>query len=87
MAKFRATVRLADLNGKDALSVREALEERLRGAGIEHWRVVDIVPVDTAVAPPRATAARWRADRLIAGRLMLLGAVGWALWFFSLLTE
>jgi len=87
MQNFRATIRVRDVKGKDALSARDALEERLRTAGIEHWRVVDISPVDVVPRTVRATALRWRADRQIAGRLMLLGAVGWALWFFSLLSD
>ena len=87
MANFRATIRVRDLKGKDALAARETLEERLRGAGIEHWRVVDVTPADKPIRPPDATTVRWHADRMIAGRLMLLGAAGWALWFFSLWTD
>ena len=87
MRNFRATIRVRELKGKDALSVREKLEERLQSAGIEHWRVVEITPADVAHRPPSALAERWYVDRSIAGRLMLLGAAGWALWFFSLLGD
>jgi hypothetical protein len=87
MQHFQATIRVRDLEGKDALSARETLQNRLRSASIENWRVVEILPVNAPVRPTDPATMRWRTDGRIAGKLMMLGAAAWALWFFSLLFE
>jgi len=87
MRSFRATVRVRDLKGTDVRSVRDSLEQRLRSLGSEHWRVVDVSPVDSVPRLSKTAVQRLQGDRAMVGRLMLLGAAGWALWFFSLFTD
>jgi hypothetical protein len=87
MTHFRATVRFLDLVGKDALAARTTLEERLRTTGIEHWRVLEISPANAKVPPGGSAAERWRVDQQIAAKILLLGALVWALWFFWILAD
>jgi hypothetical protein len=85
MANYRAVVRFTDIPGPDVLTARRSLEERLQSSAIGNWRVVDIVP--EGIPASRRARARWRADRDIAAKLMLVGAVVWAMWFFWVLVD
>jgi hypothetical protein len=42
MQKFRATVRLTEVEGADPAQVQRALDERLKEAGFAKWRVLSI---------------------------------------------
>ncbi len=85
MPNFKATVRFLELTADDMLAARKGLEERLQAAGVGRWRVVELAPAQSA-ARVRA-GARWRRERDIIGRLMLVGAALWAIWFFWLLSD
>ena len=87
MPKFRVTVRFVDLMGPDVLAVRQELEDRLRVAGTGAWRIVEVAPAHAQPAAEYEGVARRRADRDLAGKLMLMGAAAWALWFFWALVE
>ncbi|MBI1816887.1 MAG: hypothetical protein HYR72_18055 [Deltaproteobacteria bacterium] len=87
MPNFRATVRFHDVPGPDVLTARKTLEERIQTSGLGHWRVVDIVKEGATRRSANAAAARWRTDRDIAGKLMIMGAAVWAVWFFWILAD
>lgn len=87
MPKFRATVRLPDLNGADPAAVQHTLDDKLKQAGFERWRVLKIevqgkeprrprepLPVVTRVAAPAPSTG--------AGGILLIGAGALAIWFF-----
>ncbi len=85
MRKFQATVRV-NLDGRDAVTVRQLLEEELRKTQLTRWRLVSIDGEDTKPRPLRGMrrpAVRHR--EINAGALLLVGAVTWAVWFFWLL--
>jgi hypothetical protein len=88
MPKYRVTVRFSDLDGRDPASVQQALEEKLKTAGLERWRVLSI---NTEGAPSqRALSTRAvveAARRPSGGGLLLVAAAAWAIWFFSYLME
>ncbi len=89
MAKFRATLRVSDLNGADPAAVQRALDERLKQAGIERWKVLSIEneaaaaarrqarrPVRNHLMPRRPVAVRQPHGD--AGGFLLAAAVVWA---------
>lgn len=85
MPNYHATVRLFDLNGDDKMSAQRALEETLQSADLGRWQIVEILadapPLPVQRFPPNRTSplSRWL------GPLLMLGALAWALWFYSLL--
>ena len=90
MAKFRATVRVVELDGADASSVQKALEERLRQSGFERWRVLSV----EAEGSPRPARENHRPIGLPRRRrssdargLLLVAAATWAIWFFWFISE
>ncbi len=87
MKDFKATVRFVKLNGADALTVRHALEERLTKAGLSDWRVVEIHEYGAPPKPARSAVQQWKTDANVAGKLFVMGAAVWALWFFWVLAE
>jgi hypothetical protein len=90
MAKFRATVRVTEIEGPDLANVQRALDERMKEAGFAKWRVLSI---ETEGAPP--TISRRRETRGPARRtrrnegwgLFFVAAGAWAVWFFWLLVD
>ena len=85
MRKFQATVRV-NLDGRDAVTVRQLLEEELRKTQLTRWRLVSIDGEDAKPRPlggMRRPAIRRR--EINTGALLLVGAVTWAVWFFWLL--
>jgi len=88
MPRFRATVRVEGLSGESADDVRGALQAKLERAKLEGARVVGVERSDPRPERRRQIAPRvapaegaWRKESN-AGGILLLVAVGWAVWFF-----
>ena len=85
MRKFQATVRV-NLDGRDAVTVRQLLEEELRKTDLTRWRLVSIDSEDAKPRPlggmSRPAIRRSRNQRRYSP---LVGAVTWAVWFFWML--
>jgi len=92
MAQFEAEVRLQDLAEVDALTARRTVEDRLRNAGFQNWKIVRIGPQKSArqgrakalgrpagkgLSNPRADAGQ--------GIWVVIAALAWAIWFVWLL--
>ncbi len=90
MPVFRANIRVEGLEGENPKQVRDALQAKLMKAEVGDCRVLSIDQVKQrppAPAPPRQSRrvapaeGTWRRQSNAAGLLLLL-AVGWAVWFF-----
>jgi hypothetical protein len=86
MQKFRATVRLTEIEGADPAHVQRALDERMKEAGFAKWRVLSIE------AEGAATRSRHRDIHVPRHRaqsegwgLFLVAAGAWVVWLFWLL--
>jgi hypothetical protein len=87
MPRFRAVVQFADVVAPDVLAAREALESRLREAKIPGtWGVLDVAPDSAAPSREPPTVPRYQNYSMV-GKVLLIAAAGWALWFFWLLAE
>lgn len=87
MPKFRATVRLPDLDGADPAAVQHSVEGKLKQAGFERWRILKIEaqgkpPRRPRELPPLAARAGAPAQSTGAGGILLIGAGALAIWFF-----
>ncbi len=83
MAKFCATVRMTALDGVDPVTVRRAVVERLREAGLDHYQVLRIDREGAAIRPVRRAPHHSRPQRGSDIRGMLLvAAAAWTMWFF-----
>ncbi len=93
MAHFEAEVQLQDLSEADALTARKVVEERLRSAGFQRWKVLRIGPPRIVqktrprplVRPTRSGFARARNDAG-QGAWVVVAALAWGLWFVWLLS-
>ena len=87
MPRFRATVRVDGLQGDDPHAVRDSLKAKLATLDIAGRSVVSIAParrVGRRAVPQVALApaeGAWRKQSNAAG-LLLLGAIGLAVWVF-----
>ncbi len=87
MNMYRATIRIDGLQGGDPSEVRRILEAKLAKAEVEACRVLSIEPIHRGRGPqpqpqPRRMApaeGTWRKQSN-AGGVILLFAMGWALW-------
>jgi hypothetical protein len=91
MPQYQVDVRFTDVNEPDALAARLAVENRLRSAGFEKWRVVSVHATTTPPSGPgRAPTAplHGRAQNAAyTGAVLLVAAiVAWVLWFLWVLT-
>lgn len=96
MAKFRATVQLAELDGEDPAAARRGLEAGLANGGFAKWHVFSIEPqrperkveppVQVAVARPHHRAPS-PPPQINMGGLLLVAAAAWVVWLFVALTE
>jgi len=84
MAQFQATVRIYELTEHDGSAARRTVEERLRAAGFNRWRIVNIgvqgATTPTAPRPPMPARVSYAG-----GGLLVAGITAWALWFLYLL--
>ena len=88
MAKFRATVRVTEIEGPDVANVQLALDERMKEAGFAKWRVLSIETEGAPSTIRRRDARAARSQRLNEGwGLVLIAAGAWAVWFFWLLVD
>ena len=88
MPRFRATVRVTELEGPDPASVQKMLDERLKEAGFARWRVTTIETEGVAHRPRgRDSRAARRRSRSEGWGLFLIAAGAWAVWFFYLLVK
>ena len=85
MPNYHATVRLFDINGVDKISAQHAIEEKLQSADLGRWQIVEVL-VDAPPLPVQRfpTSRRNQLSRWL-GPLLILGAMAWAVWFYSLL--
>jgi len=86
MNQYRATVRIEGLRGGSPGEVRSALEARLAKAEVEDCRILNVEEVNARRARPNAGSPRvapaegaWRRQSN-AGGVILLIAMGWAIW-------
>ncbi len=94
MAQFEAEIRIQGLTEVDALTARRAMEEKLRAAGFERWKVVRIAPQRpnrkayrrplTRPLPNGTVHAQARNDTG-QGIWIVIAALAWAIWFVWLL--
>jgi len=87
MAKFRATLRVLDLNADDPASAQRALEEKLKQAGLARHRVLSIEDENVARRrrvrrPQPIVPARSPVPRSDAGGLLLVTAIAWVVFMF-----
>jgi hypothetical protein len=86
MPKFRATLRVLDLNGEDPASAQRALEERLKAAGLRH-RILSVESDAVArrrrsLPPPVPARTRPPLPSSDAGGILLVTAVAWIMFMF-----
>ena len=87
MQKYRATLRFSELSAADPAAVQRTLEEKLKQAGVEKWRILKI-ETEGKTASRGATHAVpefERFERAAApniGGVLLVMASAVALWFF-----
>lgn len=87
MPTYHATIRIFDVSGPDRVAAQRVLEERLRGAEVGRWQIVGLeadappIPVHRPVRARRSPVSRYL------GPLLILGAIGWAIWFYLILME
>jgi hypothetical protein len=86
MHKFRATVRLTEIEGADPAQVQRALDEHLKQAGFAKWRILSI-EAEGAVARGRSREIRLprRRARSEGWGLFVVAAGAWVVWLFWLL--
>lgn len=91
MPQYEVDVRILDVNEPDALAARLAVENKLRAAGLDKWRVVAIHqsaapgPFDLPRSPADLRARR--SPTAYTGSVLLVAAiVAWVLWFLWVLS-
>lgn len=88
MPKFRATVRMREIEAPDATAVLRQLDERMKGAGFTNWKVVSIEAEGAGVRPrTRYLVPGYRAARGESWKLFMVAAGAWAVWFLWLLWD
>lgn len=87
MAKFRATVRVTELEGPDLANVQRTLDERMKEAGFPKWKVVSIETEGAMSSRRREVRAARRRRRSEGWGLFFVAAGAWAVWFFWLLVD
>lgn len=91
MPKFRATLRVSELTGQDPAAIQRTLEEKLKLAGVEKWRILKIeaeaAETRNAHAPASGPDRREPAPTPTAGGFLLVMAGALALWFFWYLSS
>ncbi len=92
MPQYEVDVRILDVNEPDALAARLAVENRLRSAGFEKWRVVAVqrssagTPLTLSRAP-NATRGFAQSSNYTGAVLLVAAIVAWVLWFLWILTS
>jgi hypothetical protein len=88
MQKFRATVRLTEIEGADPAQVQRTLDERLKEAGFAKWRVLSI-EMDGAGTRGRSREIRAPRHRTRSEGwgLFVVAASAWVVWLFWLLAS
>lgn len=94
MAQFEAEIRIQDLSEVDALTARRAMEDKLRAAGFQRWKVVRISPQRPSrkafkrplTRPlPNGSAHMQARNDSGQGIWIVIAALAWAIWFVWLL--
>jgi hypothetical protein len=86
MGRFEARVQILDVTEPDAPTAVRTVEERLRNAGFNRWRVVSLRPqaVRISARPLQRRAVRREVSNT--GRAILLATfVAYALWLLWLI--
>lgn len=89
MPQFEVVIRILD-SGESSAAARQAVEERLRAAGIQRWQVLQVTPpgqtphrngagLGAAKAPARPQT------NYTGGTLVVAAVVAWAAWFLWML--
>lgn len=86
MTQYEALIRVVETSESDAAGVRRDLDERLRTAGFDKWRIVGVWSPGTVERrlPSRRRRMRPQAT-YYAGGLLLVAAVAWSLWLLWIL--
>ena len=86
MAHFEATVRIFDVSESNASAARHAIEDRLRTAGFNRWKIARVAPQGTVSqrtdVPRRMTRSNASS---VGGGILIAAVVAWTLWFLWLL--
>lgn len=86
MPKFRATVRVTEIDAPDPAAALRQLDEQMKGSRITNWKVVSIEAEGAGGHPQtRYFARRHQVARSESWKLFMVAAGAWAAWFLWLL--
>ncbi len=84
MGKYRATVKVSNVEGTNPATAQETLEQCLKAAGLDGWRIVsieeDAKKSVAPIVPPRVH--RKTGPSVDPGTVLLVAAAALALLFF-----